>query len=192
MMRGGAGRTMRSLLVAGGVAMVLAACDINSVGPVSTATPVPTVAGTTSDVATVDPTYIYDQLFYMATHYLHREAGYDNHLPPAQNGHDEFAAYWTQEISNDLQGFGPTARRDPFAVQGWSNRPTVVPAFNQEVSVPGITHPEQVVVIGCHYDGMAFSSQSANDDASGCAVELGIAKAMGAYWRARHTYPART
>jgi hypothetical protein len=187
------GRTLRALMAACGVALVLAACDTNTTAVnTGTATPVATVAGTTGDVAAVDPNYIYNQLFYLATHFLRREAGYDNGLPPGQNGHDEFAAYWTQEITKDLAGFGPTARTDPFSVQGWSNRPATVSAFNQEVSVPGITHPDQVVVIGCHYDGMAFSSQSANDDASGCAIELGIAKAMGAYWRAHHTYPART
>ena len=192
-MRGSAGRTMRALLIACGVVLVLAACGTTgTVTNTGTATPAPTVPGTTSDVAAVDPTYIYDQLFYLATHFLHRESGYDNGLSPDQNGHDEFAAYWTQEITKDLQGFGPTARRDPFSVQGWSDRPAVVPAFNQEVSVPGRTHPEQVVVIGCHYDGMAFSSQSANDDASGCAIELGVAKALGEFWRAHHTYPART
>ena len=158
-MRGSAGRTMRALLIACGVVLVLAACGTTgTVTNTGTATPAPTVPGTTSDVAAVDPTYIYDQLFYLATHFLHRESGYDNGLSPDQNGHDEFAAYWTQEITKDLQGFGPTARRDPFSVQGWSDRPAVVPAFNQEVSVPGRTHPEQVVVIGCHYDGMAFSS----------------------------------
>jgi hypothetical protein len=46
----------------------------------------------------VDPGYVYNQLFYLGTHFLRREAGYDNNLPPDVNGHDEFAAYWTQEI----------------------------------------------------------------------------------------------
>ncbi len=145
-----------------------------------------------ADFPTVDPNYIYDQLFYMVTHFQHREAGYDNNLPVTVNGHDESAAYWSQEMMRDLQGFGPQVRRDPFAVQGWQNRPAVVPAFNVEVSVPGVTHPEQVVVIGCHYDGEAVSTQSANDDGSGCAIELGVAKAMAAYWRSHHIYPART
>jgi hypothetical protein len=140
----------------------------------------------------VDGNYIYDQLFYMATHFLRREAGYDRNLPPTQNGHDEFASYWTQEMLHNLAGFGPQAQRDPFPVRGWSNRPAVTLAFNVEVSVPGVTHPEEVVVIGCHYDGMAFSTQSANDDASGCAIELGIARALAEYWRAHHLYPART
>src|SRR6266581_1774009 len=145
-----------------------------------------------ADFPTVDPNYIYDQLFYMATNFQRRETGYDNNLPVTINGHDEFAAYWAQEISKDLQGFGPQVRRDEFPVKGWVGRPAIVPAFNVEVSVPGVTHPEQVVFIGCQYDGEASSTQSANDDASGCAIELGVAKAMGAYWRRHQLYPART
>ncbi|HKF35295.1 MAG TPA: M28 family peptidase [Ktedonobacteraceae bacterium] len=141
---------------------------------------------------TIDPDYIYNQLFYMVTHYQHREAGYDNNLPVNINGHDEFATYWSQEIMKDLQGFGPQVRHDPFPVQGWRGRPATVPAFNVEVTVPGVVHPEQIVVIGCHYDGEASSTQSANDDGSGCAIELGVARAMGAYWRGHHLYPART
>ena len=149
-------------------------------------------SSTLADFPAVDPNYIYDQLFYMVTSFQHREAGYDNNLPVSVNGHDEFAAYWTQEMLNDLQGFGPQVLRDPFPIQGWRGRPAVVPAFNVEISVPGVTHPEQVVVIGCHYDGEAVSTQSANDDGSGCAIELGVAKAMAQYWRSHHLYPART
>src|SRR5438034_1792754 len=144
------------------------------------------------DFPTVDPNYIYDRLFFIATSFQHREAGYDNNLPVNENGHDEFAAYWSQEISQNLAGFGPQVRRDAFLVAGWQGRPAVVPAFNVEVTIPGVTHPEQVVIIGCHYDGEAISTQSANDDTSGCAIELGVARAMGIYWRSHHTYPART
>src|SRR5436305_1419640 len=46
--------------------------------------------GHLSKFAVVDPNYIYNQLFYMATHFLHREAGFDTNLPPKVNGHDEF------------------------------------------------------------------------------------------------------
>jgi hypothetical protein len=55
-----------------------------------------------------------------------------------------------------------------------------------------VSRSQQIVVLGCHYDGMAFSSQSAFDDASGCAVELGVAKAMSAFWQSNRLYPART
>jgi Peptidase family M28/PKD domain len=145
-----------------------------------------------ADFPTVDPNYIYDQLFYMVTHFQRREAGYDNNLPVNVNGHDEFAAYWAQEMQHNLTGFGAQVSRDEFSVQGWQGRPATVPAYNVEVTVPGVSHPEQVVVIGCHYDGEASSTQSANDDASGCAIELGVARAMGAYWRSHQLYPART
>jgi len=128
----------------------------------------------------------------MATSFQHREAGYDKNVPVKYNGHDEFANYWAQEMTRNLAGFGPQVLHDSFPVTGWQGRPATVPAFNVEVSVPGVTHPEQAVVIGCHYDGEAISTQSANDDASGCVIELGIAKAMGQYWRTHHLYPART
>lgn len=142
---------------------------------------------TASDFPTVDPDYIYNQLFYMATHFQHRSAGYN-----INQGHDQFAAYWSQEMVRDLQGFAPQVRRDNFPLAGWRGAPATVPAFNVEVSVPGVTHPEQAVVIGCHYDGELSSTQSANDDASGCAIELGVAKGLAAYWKSHHLYPART
>ncbi len=142
----------------------------------------------TTDFPTVDPNYVYNQLAFMVTTFQHREAGYR----ASAAGHDGFANYWTQEMERDLAGLGPQVRRDPFSIQGWLGRPADAQAFNVEVSVPGAVHPEQVVVIGCHYDGMAISTQSANDDGSGCAIELGVARAMGNYWRSHHTYPART
>jgi hypothetical protein len=81
---------------------------------------------------------------------VHREAGFDTDLPPNQNGHDEFAAYWTQEMLRNLDGFGAQVRQDPFTIPGWRARPAIKPAGNLEISVPGMTHPEQAVVIGCH------------------------------------------
>jgi hypothetical protein len=142
---------------------------------------------TSADFPTVDPDYIYNQLFYMATRFQHRSAGYT-----INQGHDQFAAYWSQEMVRDLQGFAPQVRRDNFPIAGWKGAPATVPAFNVEVSVPGVVHPEQVVVIGCHYDGQLTSTQSANDDGSGCAIELGVARGLAAYWKSHHVYPART
>lgn len=163
-----------------------------SASPHISAPPSIASSGTNATFPTVDPEYIYNQLFSLVTRFQHREAGYDNNLPASVNGHDEFADAWAQELAHDLQGFGPQVTRDSFPIAGWRGRPTTVPAFNAEVSIPGAQHPEQVVVLGCHYDGMAFSTQSANDDASGCAIELGVAQALGTYWRTHHTYPART
>jgi hypothetical protein len=161
-------------------------------GPSAQATPHSSARLSPPDLPAVDPDYIYDQLSTMVTHFQRREAGFDANLPVGQNGHDEFATYWQQEMLRDLAGFGASARRDSFDDPGWRSRAATVAAFNVEVTVPGLTHPEQQVVIGCHYDGEATSTQSANDDASGCAIELGVAKAMATYWKARHVYPTRT
>jgi hypothetical protein len=144
-----------------------------------------------ADFPTVDPNYIYDQLFYMVTNFQGREAGYDK-PNSTTGGHQGFADYWTKEMVHNLQDFGPQVLHDTFSVKGWAGRPATSPAYNIEVSVPGVTHSEQVVVIGCHYDGEAVSTQSANDDGSGCAIELGVAKAMADYWHSHHAYPART
>ncbi len=180
----------RSLVALALCALLVSACETGRVSPPApTNTPLPAAQ---QDFPTVDPNYIYDQLASLVIPNLRREAGYDTNLPPDQNGHDEFAAAWAQEMTKQLDGFGPTVLRDEFPVGGWRGRPAQVNAFNVEVTVPGVTHPEQIVVLGCHYDGEAISTQSANDDASGCAIELGVAKALAEYWRAHHVYPART
>jgi len=175
-----------------GLLVTQTACEMNVPVARPASPPVnPSEEVNAADFAFVDPNYIYDQLFYMATHFLRRESGFDTNLPPGTNGHDEFAAYWTKEMLSNLQDFGAQARNDPFPA-GWAHRPGVVPAFNVEVTIPGATSPEQVVVIGCHYDAMSNSTQSAYDDTSGCAIELGVAKAMATFWRSHHIYPART
>ncbi len=139
------------------------------------------------DFPVPDPLYIANQFLYVTSHFQRREAGYT-----VNQGHDQFAAYWTQELTRNLAGFGPQVRKDVFPIHGWRTRPATLPAFNMEVTVPGITHPEQEIIVGCHYDGKADSTESALDDTSGCAYELGVGKAMGDYWRSHHVSPART
>ena len=136
----------------------------------------------------IDPNFIYGQLAFMATRFQQREAGYRADA----SGHAGFADYWTTEMLRLLSPFGATTRRYPFRVPGWAGRPATAPAVNVEITVPGVRQPAQVVVIGCHYDGEASSTQSAFDDASGCAIELGVAQAMAESWRSRGLYPART
>jgi chitodextrinase len=136
----------------------------------------------------VDCDYIYSELVQIATTYPARESGQGARKP----GHDGFANAWTQEMLKQLAGFGPTVFKDNFPIQGYEGRPAIAPATNVEITVAGATHPEQIVLIGCHYDGFANSTQSAYDDASGCMIMLGMAKALGNYWRATHTAPART
>src|SRR5215510_908624 len=130
----------------------------------------------------IDPAYIYSQLDYLATRFQHREAGY----------RAGSAGYWEQQMLRLLGPFGAQARSYQFPVRGWVGRPATAPAADVEVTVPGLTRPAEEVVIGCHYDGEADSTESAYDDASGCAIELGVAKAMAAFWRVHHLHPART
>lgn len=144
-------------------------------------------AADASGVPVVNPLYIYQQLAYLTSHFQGREAGY-----VAQGGHDHFATYWAQEMARNVQGFGPRIVRDAFFTPGWQERPASLPAWNIEVSVPGLLHPEQEVIVGCHYDGKADSRESAFDDTSGCAYELGVGQALGNFWRTHHLYPART
>src|SRR2546430_8642414 len=68
--------------------------------------------GLTTNFANVDPAYIYDQLAYISEHFLKREAGYDTNLPATMNGHDEFANYWSQEMTRHLHDFGAQVQRD--------------------------------------------------------------------------------
>jgi hypothetical protein len=136
----------------------------------------------------IDPTFIYSQLDYMVTRFQHRQAGYRS----GSAGHAGFARYWEQRMQRLLGPFGARARTYQFPVRGWLGRPATAPATDVEITVPGLSSPAQEVVIGCHYDAEADSTQSAYDDASGCAIELGVAKAMAAFWTEHHLYPART
>ncbi|HET8910483.1 MAG TPA: M28 family peptidase [Ktedonobacteraceae bacterium] len=182
-----------------GMQTLLSACEVpfssprqqTLTNPHPNNTPVTNSQTVIPDFPVVDPDYIYNSLFYLATHFQKREAGY---LRPAgtPDGHAGFANYWAQEMTHNLQGFGPQTSLDNFKTVGWLNRPSDANSTNVAVTIPGATQPQQTVVIGCHYDGEASSTQSANDDASGCAIELGVAKALGNYWRTHNLFPART
>lgn len=187
-------------LVAVLLSVALTGCALGTPAVVTTPAPTlprpsgPTCAPLTAAIAgfppslAVDCDYIYAQLVKIATVNPHREAGQGSKAP----GHDGFANAWTQEMLAQLAGFGPTVFKDLFRIQGYAGRPATVPAVNVEVTVAGVVHPEQIVVIGCHYDGFANSTESAYDDASGCMIMLGLAKALANHWRATHTAPART
>src|SRR5262245_30880231 len=136
----------------------------------------------------IDPAYIYSQLDNLVTRFQRREAGYS----AGSAGHSGFARYWEREMVRLLGPFGARAHSYQFPVRGWAGRPATAPAADVEVTVPGLTSPSQAVVIGCHYDGEADSTESAYDDGSGCAIELGVAKSMAAFWSEHHLYPART
>jgi Peptidase family M28/PKD domain len=172
--------------------LVVGGCASHTVTVYVTRTPTPTATPIPYPHPQVDPEYIYQQLFQLVTQHQSRESGYAVNPFGVASGHDGFANDWAAEMLRDLQGFGAVETRGSFTTTGWRGRPPTRLSVNVEVSVPGLTYPEQMVIVGCHYDGEASSTQSAYDDASGCAIELGVARALAAYWRAHGLYPART
>ncbi|MDD9940913.1 MAG: M28 family peptidase [Myxococcales bacterium] len=76
----------------------------------------------------------------------------------------ERSANW---IQSRLETAGYTARRQTFLVEG-------KPCHNLEVQITGTQHPDQIVVVGAHYDS-APGTPGANDNGSGVASLLALA-----------------
>jgi hypothetical protein len=138
----------------------------------------------------VDGAYVQAQLAYLVTRDPRREAGQDTDLPRARNGHEEFAADWLAALRSDLHGLPLRVSRQTFRLPGFRGRPPKTPGVNLIVTVPGTTRPREWVLLVAHYDGTPFTTQSAFDDGSGCAILLGVARAMAPLWRLHR--PART
>lgn len=73
-------------------------------------------------------------------------------------------------ISEGLSNAGLRVRREPFTVEGKE-------VANLVVEVPGNSRPEEMVLIGAHYDS-APGTPGANDNASGVAALLEIARTL--------------
>lgn len=127
--------------------------------------------------------YMVRSLQAYANAYWARVAGRDTGLAPHTNGHDEFAARWSRDMLAALAGLHAGVIDQPFPTPGFRDLPAGRPGMNVIVAVPGSKHPDRAVVIGAHYDGEPTSKGSAYDDASGCVVMLGLARALGAIWR---------
>jgi Zn-dependent M28 family amino/carboxypeptidase len=72
-------------------------------------------------------------------------------------------------IEDQLRKFGYTTRPRPFPVEGQEVR-------NIEVEVPGLRRPDQIVILGAHYDSV--DCPAANDNASGVAGVLEAARLL--------------
>jgi Zn-dependent M28 family amino/carboxypeptidase len=70
-------------------------------------------------------------------------------------------------IAAELTGAGYEVKRQGYEVTGST-------CYNLEVEIPGRTLPDEIVVIGAHYDSVPGSS-AANDNASGVAAMLSLA-----------------
>ena len=86
------------------------------------------------------------------------------------------AAKWIEsELSEENMGYRPEVRT--FEVDGLQYR-------NVEAQLPGTTRPEEIVVVGAHYDSVA-DCPGANDNATGVAAMLALARAFTGLENAR-------
>lgn len=73
-------------------------------------------------------------------------------------------------IVETLQGLGHPVNEQTYAVEGKTAR-------NLEAVIPGTTRPDEIVLLGAHYDSV-IGSPGANDNASGVAALLEIARLL--------------
>ncbi len=91
-----------------------------------------------------------------------------------RNAGESLAAVLAAErwIVDRLVASGLQPRRDEIDVNGST-------VANVEIIFPGAVHPEEIIVIGAHYDTV-FGSPGANDNASGVALLLATARRLRA------------
>ena len=80
-------------------------------------------------------------------------------------------------IRDTLVALGYEVRAQPFSSRGQT-------ANNLEVEIPGGSRPQEIIVVGAHYDSVT-GSPGANDNASGVAALLEIARLLAAEPMAR-------
>jgi hypothetical protein len=107
----------------------------------------------------------------------------------------EFLDWYERAMGRALEDFGVTFRRYTFTSPG-----SVKANFSQRAGraidllaiVPGADHPEDIVVIGSHFDQVDGSPMAAWDETSGTGVIVRTAAMLADYWRATGTRPSRT
>src|SRR5438874_5829662 len=118
----------------------------------------------------VDATFLYNELYFLATNFIFRAAGADgplanpadpNNLPPNYNGAQEFYQWFAQETTNaDAAHMGPLGR---FLTAKDHIYPTRVWQLNDlSVTIPGQDCPGQVALIAGHNDSTPTSTSVAN------------------------------
>jgi hypothetical protein len=65
-------------------------------------------------------------------------------------------------------------------------------AFNKLAIIPGADHPEDIVLMGSHYDGVDGSPFAAWDSTAGTGTMLRTAELLANYWRSTGTRPSKT
>lgn len=85
-------------------------------------------------------------------------------------------------LSGKLGSFGQRVELQTYDVQG-------VPCTNYSIDIKGSERPDEIVVIGAHYDSVSLvpTCRAANDNASGVAVTMALAHAFASSPRCART-----
>jgi PKD domain/Peptidase family M28 len=135
---------------------------------------------TGQDRPVVDTTFLYNELYYLATNFIFRAAGADgplanpgdpNNLPPNYNGAQEFYKWFGQEMTNsDNAHMGPMGR---FMTAKDHIYPTRIWQLDDEsVTLPGQSCAGQVALIAGHNDSTPTSTAVANGSANGSPTPM--------------------
>jgi hypothetical protein len=144
----------------------------------------------------VDTTFLYNELYFLATNFIFRTAGADgplsdpsnpNNLPANYNGAQEFYKWFGAEMTNsDANHMGPLGR---FMTAKDHIYPTRVWQLNDEtVTIPGQSCPGQAALIAGHNDSTPTSTGVANGAASGSATPMSAMR--GGNWGNGSMYDA--
>ena len=107
----------------------------------------------------------------------------------------EFRKFWLETMAPLVKPFGGVVHSYDFFSEGNGipeGGPLASPAgdtFNLQATIPGATHPEQMVIVSGHWDQTDSGPASAWDSAEGHATVFRIAKIMTDYWKKTGTRP---
>jgi len=136
----------------------------------------------------IDTNFLYQELYYPATHFITRVAGADgppsnpanvNNLPQNYNGAQEFYSWWKSEMTNTAADhMGPmgafVTAKDHFdpCCSGSGNQTFPFQLDAATVTVPGQSCPGQVVLISGHNDSTPTSTGVANGAQNGSPTPM--------------------
>jgi hypothetical protein len=144
----------------------------------------------------IDTTFLYNELYYLATNFIFRVAGADgplsdpndtNNLPANYNGTQEFYKWFGREMTNaDAAHMGPlgaymTAKDHPFPTRVWQLN-------DLSVTIPGQSCAGQVALIAGHNDSTPTSTGVANGSANGSPTPMSAMR--GGNWGNGSMYDA--
>jgi len=107
----------------------------------------------------------------------------------------EYRDFWMKTMKPLVKPFGGVVHSYDFHSAGNGippGGPLASPAgdtFNLQATIPGATHPEQVVIVSGHWDQTDSGPASTWDSAEGHATVIRIAKVMTDYWKKTGTRP---